>query len=160
MVAGSPDHQASQESYQPPDSITVCFRNSNQTTNTTTHTDGARFRAGCQRRSYRLSVDGSAFTFLVDGDCFNLTGVFLRTSCPDCLVMSWDVESTGRTSLDVYLLSSGRRELKPGEMEEYRAQLKCLGLPAPFVMSPTVELCPEETGDSPSAAAGAAAVSP
>ncbi|CAL8289405.1 unnamed protein product [Arctogadus glacialis] len=158
MVAGSLSHQASLESLQQRDGITVFFRNSNQTTNTS-YTQINRFGADCQRRSYQLSRDGSAFTFLADSDRFNLTGFFLRTSCPDCLVMRWDVESTRRTSLDVYLLSSGRREVEPSEMDEYRAQLKCLGLPLPFVMHPAPELCPEETGDS-LPPAGAAAVSP
>lgn len=30
------------------------------------------------------------------------------------------------------------------ELEEFRAQLKCYGLPTPVVMDPTKELCPEQ----------------
>ena len=155
MGHGGLSHQASLEALPQRDGITVFFRNSNQTSNTT-YTQINRMGADCQSRSYRVSRDGGGgggFTFVVDGGRFNLTGVFLRTSCPDCLLMRWDVESPRRTSLDVYLLSSGRREVEPGEMEEYRAQLECLGLPPPLVMSPTPELCPEEAGDSGVAAA-------
>ncbi|CAL8332960.1 unnamed protein product [Merluccius merluccius] len=162
LVAGSLSHPASLEALKQRDSITAFFHDSNHTTSTN-YTQVNRFPDGCQHLTYRLSRDGGAFTFLVEDGRFNLTGVFLRTSCPDCLVMRWDVESRRRASLDVYLLSSRRREVEHGEMEEYRAQLECLGLPPPVVMSPTAELCPEETGTSstPAAAAAAAAtVSP
>ena len=77
------------------------------------------------------------------GGRFNLTGDFLGVaSCPDCVVMRWNVVSSRRVSLDVYLLSR-RREVGVEVMEEYEAQLRCLGLPAPVVMDPEKELCPE-----------------
>ncbi|KAG7250616.1 hypothetical protein CRUP_029394 [Coryphaenoides rupestris] len=147
LVAGSLNHPASLEALKRRDSITAFFRNANQTSNHTVYAQVNRFGDDrCERRAYRLSLHDGAFTFLVDGGRFNLTGVFLRTSCPDCLVMRWDVESPRRVSLDAYLLSSGRREVEQAEMEEYRAQLECLGLPPPVVMSPSAELCPEEAG--------------
>lgn len=141
MVAGSLSHPASLEALKLRDSITVAFSNSNRTTNTISYTQTNRFGDRCLDLHYDVSIDaGGTFAFHAGGR-FNLTGAFLLTSCPDCVVMRWDVESRRRVSLDVYLVSK-RREVEPGEMEEYRAQLECLGLPPPVVMGPNAELCP------------------
>ncbi|KAJ3614382.1 hypothetical protein NHX12_017956 [Muraenolepis orangiensis] len=136
MGTGSRRHRASLEALELPDSITAFFHNSNQT-HKTTYTQINHFGRSC------TSLDGGAIAILAYAGQFNLTGVFLRTSC---LVMRWNVNFGRKVSLDVYLLStsSGKRQAERPEME-YRAQLECLGLPPPVGMSPTLELCPEET---------------
>uniref|UniRef100_A0A668AZV5 Apolipoprotein M n=1 Tax=Myripristis murdjan TaxID=586833 RepID=A0A668AZV5_9TELE len=149
LVAGSLSHPASLDALKLRDSITMYFLNSSETS-TTSYTQINRFGDLCQNLPYNISMKGSTFSFDV-GNRFNLTGTFLQTSCPDCMVMRWDVESKRRVSLDLYLISR-RRELELKEMEEYKAQLECLNLPPPVMMDPTKELCPEQTSSEPAAA--------
>uniref|UniRef100_A0A3Q1G3E4 Apolipoprotein M n=1 Tax=Acanthochromis polyacanthus TaxID=80966 RepID=A0A3Q1G3E4_9TELE len=149
LVAGSLNHPPSMDALRLRDSITIYFSNS---TETSTYTQINRFGDKCQRLPYNISVEGSTFTFDV-GNRFDLSGSFLYTSCPDCMVMRWIVKSRKRHSVDLYLLSR-RREVDQKEMEEFRAQLKCYQLPAPVVMDPTEELCLEQPESQPTAAAG------
>ncbi|XP_071768994.2 uncharacterized protein LOC139922389 [Centroberyx gerrardi] len=149
LVAGSLNHPPSLEALKLRDSITMVFSNSSETS-TISYTQINRFGDKCQNLPYNISIEGSTFTFDV-GHRFNLTGTFLHTPCPDCVVMRWDVESRKRVSLDLYLVSR-RREVGPKEMEEYKAQLECLKLPPPVMMDPTKELCPEQTPSEPAAA--------
>lgn len=146
LVAGSLNHVASMEALRLRDSITMYFSNSSETS-TFSYTQINRFGDQCQYLPYNISVEGSAFTFDV-GNRFNLTGSFLYTSCPDCVVMRWNVKSRKRQSLDLYLLS-GRREVEQKELEEFKAQLKCHDLPPTVVMDPTKELCPEQPESQP-----------
>ncbi|KAL6110168.1 orm1 [Pungitius sinensis] len=92
----------------------------------------------CHYASYNISLEGSSFTF----DDGNVTTTFIRTSCHDCLLMSFDVESGKRQH---FYLFSRRRELVAEELEEFRAQVECLGMSPPAVMDPTKKLCPQET---------------
>jgi len=141
LVAGSLNHQPSMKALELRDSITMFFSNSSDASNFS-YTQINRFGDQCQYLHYNLSVGGSSFAFDVGGR-FDLTGSFHNTSCPDCVVMRWIVKSRRRQSLDLYLLSR-RREVDQKELEEFRAQLKCYGLPTPVVMDPTKELCPEQ----------------
>lgn len=141
FVAGSLNHRPSMEALRLRDSITMYFSNTSETS-TLSYTQINRFGDQCQSLPYNISVEGSTFTFNVRGR-FNLTGSFTYTSCPDCVVMRWIVQSKRRVSNDLYLLSR-RRQLEPQEMEEFRAQLWCLQLPSPVVMDPTMELCSEQ----------------
>uniref|UniRef100_A0A3B5ADH9 Apolipoprotein M n=1 Tax=Stegastes partitus TaxID=144197 RepID=A0A3B5ADH9_9TELE len=148
LVAGSLNHPPSMEALRLRDSITMYFSNS---TETSTYTQINRFGDQCQHLAYNISVDSSSFTFDV-GNRFDLAGSFLYMSCPDCMVMTW--RSKRRHSVDLYLLSR-RRVMEQKEMEEFKAQLKCYQLPAPVVMDPTKELCPEQPESQPTAAATA-----
>ncbi|MEQ2288914.1 hypothetical protein AMECASPLE_027826 [Ameca splendens] len=140
LVAGSLNHAPSMDALRQRDSITMYFSNSSEPS-TVSYTQINRFGNHCQHLHYNVSVDRSSFTFDV-GNRFDLTGSFLYTSCPDCLVMRWVVKSSRRHSVDLYLLSR-RREVESREMEEFTAQLKCYQLPVPVVADPTKELCPE-----------------
>lgn len=142
LVAGSLNHPASMQALRLRDSITMYFSNSSADHARLSYTQVNRFGEQCQHLPYNISVEGGSFTFDV-GNRFELTGAFLNTSCPDCMVMRWLVKSQRRVSLDLYLLSR-RRELEQQEMEEFRAQLRCYNLPTPVVMNPTKELCPEQ----------------
>ncbi|KAI3352463.1 hypothetical protein L3Q82_005417 [Scortum barcoo] len=137
LIAGSLNHEPSMEALRLRDSITMYFSNSSEASNFS-YTQINRFEDQCQYLPYNMSVKGSTFTFDV-GNRFDLTGSFLYTSCPDCVVMRWVVRSQRRQSLDLYLLSK-RREVEQKEMEEFRAQLRCYNLPTPVVMDPTKRL--------------------
>lgn len=150
LVAGSLNHPASMDSLRLRDSITMYFSNSSEAPNFS-YTQINRFGDQCQQLLYNISVEGGTFTFDV-GNRFNLTGSFVYTSCPDCVVMEWVVESRRRVSVDLYLLSR-RRQVEQREMEEFMAQLKCFQLPTPVVMDPTKELCAEQPESQPRAAA-------
>ncbi|XP_071245463.1 uncharacterized protein [Salvelinus alpinus] len=151
LVAGSLSHPASLENLKTRDAITMEFSpstpNPTQNSNTTTtvhYTQTNRFGSRCEYRTYNISLinDNSTFQFDVGGR-FNLTGIFLATSCPDCLVMKWEVSSRRRESTDLYLLRNveGGREVEEEEMEEFRKQVECMGLPPPVVMEPGNALC-------------------
>lgn len=141
FVAGSLNHQPSWEALKQRDSITVYFSNSSEASSAT-YTQINRFGDRCQRLPYNISMEGGAFSFDV-GDRFDLEASFRYTSCPDCVVMKWLVNSKKRRSVELYLLSR-RRQVEQKEMEEFLAQLWCYGLPPPVVMDPTKELCPRE----------------
>ncbi|XP_064857475.1 uncharacterized protein LOC135560152 [Oncorhynchus nerka] len=151
LVAGSLSHPASLESLKTRDGIAMEFSpstpNTTQNSNTATtvhYTQTNRFGSRCESLTYNISLinDNSTFQFDVGGR-FNLTGVFLETSCPDCLVMKWEVSSRRRESTDLYLLrkTEGGREVEEEEMEEFRKQVECMGLPPPVVMEPGDALC-------------------
>uniref|UniRef100_A0A674MVB8 Uncharacterized protein n=1 Tax=Takifugu rubripes TaxID=31033 RepID=A0A674MVB8_TAKRU len=91
----------------------------------------------CYYQSYNISLEGSSFTF--DDGSSNAT--FIHTSCPDCILISFNGESG---DLLYFYLFSRRRQLEEKEMEEFRRQVGCLKMPPPFVMNPANELCPEE----------------
>lgn len=134
LVAGSLSHLPFMDDFKRRDSATSSF-STNQSDITMRR--NMRLNDQCYYTSYNISLEGSSFTFR-DG---NVTTTFIHTSCHDCILMSFDVESGKR--LHFYLFSR-RRQLQEEEMEKFRTQVECLKLPTPAVMDPTKELCPEE----------------
>lgn len=94
----------------------------------------------CRYFQRNISMEGPVVTSKVKN--FTLTATLRTSSCPDCLVMTFDSQSPFYKSVDLYLLSR-RRELLQEEMEEFMAQVECLKMSPPVVMDPTKELCPE-----------------
>uniref|UniRef100_A0A8C4EH70 Apolipoprotein M n=1 Tax=Dicentrarchus labrax TaxID=13489 RepID=A0A8C4EH70_DICLA len=140
LVAGSLSHLPYLERFKERDSATVNFSSNTSDTNIS-YTRTIRLDNKCQGNSYNISLEGSSFTY--DGtDRSNLSANFVYTSCHDCLLMRMNVESGKRQH---FYLFSRRRALDQNEMEEFRAQVKCLNMPPPVVMDPTKELCPEKT---------------
>lgn len=141
LVAGSLSHVPFMELFKRRDSSTSNFI-INQ--NNITFKRSMRLDDKCHYGSYNISLNGTSFTFR-DG---NVTATFTQTSCRDCLLLSFDVESGKRQH---FYLFSRRTQLEQEEMEEFRAQVECLNMPQPVVMDPTKELCPEEAADDPAA---------
>lgn len=135
MVAGSLSFPPYMEGLRRRHSATINF-SSNASGNGTHWRRSKRLDNKCHYASYDISLQGSSFTF----DDGNVTTTFIRTSCRDCLLMSFDVESGKRQH---FYLFSRRRELVQEELEEFRAQVECLSMSSPAVMDPTKELCPE-----------------
>uniref|UniRef100_A0A3B4YEZ7 Apolipoprotein M n=1 Tax=Seriola lalandi dorsalis TaxID=1841481 RepID=A0A3B4YEZ7_SERLL len=75
----------------------------------------------CHYASYNISLEGSSFTF--DNGAVNTT--FIHTSCHDCILLSFDVESGKRQH---FYLFSRRRQLEQKEIDEFRAQVECLNI--------------------------------
>lgn len=143
MVAGSLSHLPFIEKLRLRDSATAAF-------SSTTNESGISFRRSmrldnnCHYASYNISLEGSSFTF--HNESINTT--FIHTSCHDCVLLSFDVDSGKRQH---FYLFSRRRQLELWEIEEFRAQVECFNLPPPVVMDPTKELCPEQITSDPSA---------
>lgn len=139
FIAGSVNSTVIMEALKQRGSVTAYFSNSSQAN--LSYTQVNRVAEQCQGKSYNVSIQGGSFT-LEGGTRFQFNGSFLHTSCRDCAVMRWLVQSTRRQTVDLYLLSR-RRRLEREEMEEFKAQVSCLQLPSPVVMDPSQELCPE-----------------
>ncbi|XP_071359401.1 uncharacterized protein [Trachinotus anak] len=144
LVAGSLSDQTLIERLGRRDSATASF-SSNTSTTDTSFRRSMRLDNNCHYASYNISLEGSSFTF----DNGSVTTTFIRTSCHDCILLSFDVESGKRQH---FYLFSRRRQLEQKELDDFRAQVECLNMPPPVVMDPTKELCPEQTTTSDPAA--------
>ncbi|XP_030287993.1 alpha-1-acid glycoprotein 1-like [Sparus aurata] len=143
MVAGSLSHPPFMERLRSRESATASF-SSNTSETSISFRRSMRLDDECHYASYNISVEGSSFTF--DNRSINTT--FTHTSCRDCILLSFDVESGKRQH---FYLFSRRRQLEQEEIEEFTAQVECLKMPPPAVMDPTKELCPDETASDPAA---------
>ncbi|XP_077936366.1 uncharacterized protein LOC144383228 [Gasterosteus aculeatus] len=141
LVAGSLSHLPLLERFKQRDSAYVNFSNSTGDA-AISYSRSIRQDGTCLYRSFNVSLAGGRFTYEGTPPS-NLTTNFVRTSCPDCMLMHMNVESGKRQHL--YLFSR-RREVEQKEIEEFRAQVECLHMPPPVVMDPTKELCPEYSG--------------
>uniref|UniRef100_A0A8C2XKM5 Apolipoprotein M n=1 Tax=Cyclopterus lumpus TaxID=8103 RepID=A0A8C2XKM5_CYCLU len=137
LVAASLSHLPFMEQLRRRESATSNF-SSNTSETSTSWSRSMSLDNKCHYASYNISLEGSSFTF----DNGNVSATFIRTSCRDCILMSFDVESGKRQH---FYLFSRRKEVEQKELDEFRAQVECLNMPPPVVMDPTKELCPEET---------------
>ena len=127
-------------------SMTMYFSNTSEAS-VYSYTQGNRFKDDqCDYLFYNFTIENGTITSNLDRFS-SLTGSFLYTSCPDCLVVRFVVGGGYRVSADVYLLSK-RRQLEQTELDEFGAQMKCLNRNPPDVSDPTKELCPKQTTSS------------
>lgn len=89
----------------------------------------------CQYMQTNITLDGSGFR----DPQLNITMTLLHSSCVDCIVVQ--LEEIPGKPLRLYLFSR-RREVDANEMEEFKAQAKCLNMSEHHVMDPTTALCP------------------
>ncbi|MED6233823.1 hypothetical protein ATANTOWER_017222 [Ataeniobius toweri] len=143
MIAGSLSHLPLMEPLRRRDSATAEF-SSNSGESGISFRRSSRSGDNCHYASYNVTLKGNSFTFKND----NVTTTFVHTSCPDCILLKFDVESEQRQH---FYLFSKRRQLEEMEIEEFRAQAQCLNLPPPVVMDPTKDLCPEQHSTNPAA---------
>ncbi|XP_078021170.1 uncharacterized protein LOC144461736 [Epinephelus lanceolatus] len=148
LVAGSLSDPAYLERFKRRNSTSIDFSSFSNATSSVSYTPSVDAGGKCHYHTHNVSVEGSVFTFDVR-EQVNLTVTFLRTSCPDCLVMRYDNESK---KVERLLLFSRRRELEQKEMEEVNAQMECLSMPPPAIMDPNKELCPEQSVSDSAAA--------
>ncbi len=141
LVAGSVKDPASEGLLRGRESVAIHLHNS-------TYTQANRVQGVCSYHPHDISREGQIFT-LKERD-YNFTVTFLNTTCPDCMVFTFDIESPTYKSRDFYLISR-RREVDQREMEEFRAQVECLKMPPPVEMDPAKELCPDQTASEPEA---------
>lgn len=134
VIASSFQMDSAAAALREKDSYTVFVGNS-------TYTLAFSDKGQCHYYLRNMSVEGPVVTSKVGN--YTLTATFHHTSCADCLLMTYDVDSPSYKSKDVYLIGK-RRELDQNEMEEFKAQLECLKIPLLVVTDPTKELCPEQ----------------
>lgn len=147
LVAGSLSHLPLLEVFRQRDSAGVSF--SRNPDGTDAYARSKRLGEQCFHKSFNITREGSSF-FIVGEDRGNFTGNFIRT-CGDCLLMDMSVESGKRKH---FYLFSRRRQLEQSEMDEFGAQVECLNLPAPVVMDPSKELCPDVRAGDPAGHGG------
>ncbi|XP_008413958.1 uncharacterized protein LOC103468584 [Poecilia reticulata] len=136
MVAGSISHLPFMELLRSRDSATAEFSNNGDESSLFFRRSG-RSDGNCYYASYNVTLEGSSFTL----DDINITTTFVHTSCHDCILLKFDVESGKRQH---FYLFSKRRQLEEMEIEEFRDQATCLNIPPPVVMDPSKEVCPEQ----------------
>uniref|UniRef100_A0A3B3ZDX0 Uncharacterized protein n=1 Tax=Periophthalmus magnuspinnatus TaxID=409849 RepID=A0A3B3ZDX0_9GOBI len=137
LVAGSMSYRPYLEKFSKGKGASVHFP-SNQSETNISYSRGFLIDDKCHYSSSIMTLNGSSFT--LDGiPASNSSGLFVQTSCPDCLIMSFTVESGNRTH---FYLFSRRRELEQNEIQEFKEQVQCLQMPPPAMMDPTKELCP------------------
>ncbi|XP_068178453.1 alpha-1-acid glycoprotein 2-like [Antennarius striatus] len=137
LVAGSVSNISYLQLFAERDSATIHFANSTSESKLS-YTRSIRLDK-CYYGFYNISLDGSNFTY--DGtDKSNFSAYFVHTSCNDCLLMLMTVDSGKRQH---FYFFSRRKQLEQTEMDEFIAQVECLGLPPPVVMDATKDLCPE-----------------
>ena len=133
MVAGSLSVIESDEPFDIPDSISIHFYNS-------TFTKGNLYGESCQYFSHDVLIKGPHYNFTV-GQMSNFSGTVFRTSCADCVVLSFNVESPRFKSEELCLFSK-RRDVDEKVLKEFAAQAECLKLPKTRVMDPAKRVCP------------------
>lgn len=138
LVATGLNGTSASESFKQRDSAIVNFVSINGTNMFFTRVFG--FNESCQYYRAEITLGGSGFFF----SQFNLTVIFMHTSCPDCLVMHFDNQA--KTPMPLYLFSRGR-EVEQSEMEEFKAQVECMKMSHVVVMEPSKKLCPEQSPD-------------
>lgn len=141
LVAGSLEDPRAEAGLRIRDSTTIYASNF-------TYTQVDRYGSKCLEGHLNVSVERPTFNFTMFN--VNFSGIFIRTSCPDCVVFVFDVSTHRYSRRDLYLFSK-RRELGHSEMKEFRAQVQCFNLPPPLVPDPAKELCPRETEIKPEA---------
>lgn len=103
-----------------------------------------RFGELCDYISGNVSIEGPNYDFMF-GRMYKFNGTLFRTSCSDCLMLSFNVESPYFETKELCLFSK-RRAVDEKEMREFSALVECLKMPEPVVMDPTQKLCPAQLG--------------
>lgn len=98
----------------------------------------------CDYFSSSVSIEGPNYDFMF-GEMYKFSGTLFRTSCSDCVILSFNIESPDFRSKELCLFSK-RRAVKEKEMREFSALVECLKMPEPVVMDPTQKLCPARLG--------------
>ncbi|XP_073323918.1 uncharacterized protein [Pagrus major] len=70
--------------------------------------------------------------------------VLLKTSCPDCLVISANY-TMGQNTFGALQLLSKRAKVTAAELEEFAKQVECTGLPPPAFLDPEKGVCPDDS---------------
>lgn len=139
MVAGSLSHLSSWEKFRQRDSASIYF-SSNTSESSISYSRSICLGNTSMHTWFNISLEGSSFTY--DGiDRSNASASFVRTSCRDCLLMRMHVDSGRRIH---FYLFSRRRRLEQEEMDEFKAQVRCLDMPPPKMMDPEKPLCLED----------------
>uniref|UniRef100_A0A673CY32 Apolipoprotein M n=1 Tax=Sphaeramia orbicularis TaxID=375764 RepID=A0A673CY32_9TELE len=124
LMALSLTHLPYPDTFNQTDGAFITF-SSNSSANTVSYIRTIRLNNKCHSHSYNITLEGSTFTY--DGwNSSNWTANFVQTSCHDCLIMHLRLEPAKQQQL---FLLSRRTAVEQMEIEEFRAQAKCLKMP-------------------------------
>lgn len=119
------------------DSVSVYFFNS-------TFLKANRDGESCSYSHRNVTIDGPRYHVAI-GPVVSLSGTFYPTSCPDCVMLTFIVDSPLYVSEELCLFSR-RREVDEETLREFIALSKCLKFSSHVVMDPNKELCPLPEG--------------
>ncbi|XP_061731187.1 uncharacterized protein LOC133535375 [Nerophis ophidion] len=103
-----------------------------------------RIYGECSSLKYNVTMENG--TLLIEHP-FYLKEVYLKSDCPDCLVVYEEVNST-QDSFRSLLLFSRQRSVSAAHVDLLRRQAKCLEMPSPLLIDPTHDLCPDNLESS------------
>lgn len=115
------------------DSVSVYFFNS-------TFLKANRDGESCSYSHHNVSIQGPRYHIAI-GPSVSFSGTFYPTSCADCVMLTFVVDSPHFLSEELCLFSR-RREVDEQALMEFIALSKCLKFPNHVVMDPNKELCP------------------
>lgn len=105
--------------------------------------DTTKFKDGeCMNQPYNASLEGVYFNSSLESrdhhgrTSFN--GVILKSSCTDCLVMTFNIDAPTYEVQTVTLYSRRREKM---DLNEFLRIVKCLDMPRPYEMRRDVKLC-------------------
>lgn len=119
------------------DSVSVYFFNS-------TFLRANRDSEFCSYTHHNVTIEGPRYHVTV-GPEVSFSGTFYPTSCPDCIMLTFIVDSPMYVS-EALCLFSRRREVDEEVLREFIALSKCLKFSSHVVMDPNKELCPLPEG--------------
>lgn len=95
----------------------------------------------CSSYNYSVTFENSAM--LIE-EPFYLKEVYLRSDCPDCLVIHEEVIS-GKDTFTSVMLFSKRKSVSPAVVEMFQKQVECFTMPPPIMIDTNYEICPDPT---------------
>lgn len=119
------------------DSVSLLYFNS-------TFLKANRVNESCNYFHDNVTIEGSRYNIAV-GPAVTFSGTFYPTSCPDCVMMTFRVDSPLYVFEELCLFCR-RREVDEEALREFIALSKCLKFPSHVVMDPNKELCPLPEG--------------
>ncbi|KAM4604169.1 uncharacterized protein ACJ7VT_018753 isoform 2-T2 [Polymixia lowei] len=100
-----------------------------------------RLYGQCSSLIYNVTFENS--TMLIEHP-FYLKEVYLKSDCPDCLVVYEEIISDKDTFTSLMLFSK-RKSVQPPVLELFKRQAECLKMPSPIMIDTNYEICPDPT---------------
>lgn len=119
------------------DSVSVYFFNS-------TFLKANRHGESCSYTHHNVTIEGPHY-HVAFGPVVSFSGTIYPSSCPDCVMLTFIVDSP-LYALEELCLFSRRRKVDEEALREFIALSKCLKFSSHVVMDPNKELCPLPEG--------------
>lgn len=106
-----------------------------------THTMKGKDNEGkCASIRFNFALENNTLNLNVSG--FLMSKVFLKTDCPDCLLIQATM-GYGEEEVKGVLFYNRRREVSPEELQTFKKQMECFNISPPYILSSQNEPCPQ-----------------